>query len=235
MIKELKSVYKMKGILFHDSAFTVDVHFTEEFCRRLIRENLNLAWTCYTRVDRVNPGLLALMKQAGCWAVAYGFESGNEESLRLIKKGVTLAQNRKAAKMTRQAGLQVIGSFIICLPGEDEAMVRKTIAFAKELKLDTAVFFLPVPFPGTELYNLCKAEGGLVDNIKWEDYRQWMDQSEPLYINRKIGKEKMVELYNYAVRSFYTSAGTIMRLLNATLEIVQPNYLAADHSTPSMA
>lgn len=211
MMKKLKNLYGMKGVLFHDSAFTVNMPFAEKLCRRMIEEKLDLTWTCYTRVDRVNPGLLALMKQAGCWAVAYGFESGNEESLKLIKKGVTLRQNIEAAEMTRHAGLQVIGSFIICLPGEDEVMVRRTIVFAKKLKLDTAVFFLPVPFPGTELYDLCKAEGGLVDNIKWEDYRQWMDQSKPLYINHKIGREKMVELYNYALRSFYISAGTILR------------------------
>jgi hypothetical protein len=58
---------------------------------------------------------------------------------------------------------------------------------------------------------VCKKEGGLAKNIQWQDYRQWMDQSNPLYINPKIGKERMVELYNYAVRSFYLSPTTILR------------------------
>lgn len=86
-----------------------------------------------------------------------------------------------------------------------------TINFAKKLGLDTAVFFLPVPFPGTELHELCKADGGMVENIQWEDYKQWMDPTNPLYINPRIGKERMVELYDYAVQSFYTSLATVLR------------------------
>lgn len=210
-IRYLVKNYKMKGVLFHDSAFTVDMNFAREFCQRLIDEKLNLAWTCYTRVDRVDFNLLFLMKKAGCWGVAYGLESGNEGSLKLIQKGVTLKQNIEAIKITKKAGLQAIASFILCLPGEDTAMVKNTINFAKKLRLDTAVFFLPVPFPGTSLYEICKMDSGLADNIQWGDYKQWMDQTNPLYINPRIGKEKMIELYSYAVRSFYCSPGTILR------------------------
>ena len=213
-IRHLKEKYNMRGIIFQDSAFTINMNFTKQFCQRLIDEKLNLAWTCSTRVDRVNPELLSLMKKAGCWGLSYGLESGNEESLKLIRKDVTLSQNIEAVKMAKKAGLQVIGSIILCLPGEDEAMVRNTIKFTKKLKLDTVIFFLPVPFPGTELYEVCKREGGLVDGIKWEDYRQWMDHSRPLYINPKIGREKMIELYNYALRSFYLSPGTILRVFS---------------------
>lgn len=213
-IRYLVDKYGMKGILFHDSAFTVNMDFAKKLCQRIIDEGFDLSWTCYTRVDRVDPELLSLMKRAGCWGVAFGLESGNEESLKLIRKGVTLKQNIEGVKMAKKARLQVIGSFILCLPGEDERMVKNTIKFAKKLKLDTVVFFLPVPFPGTELYDVCKKDGGLAENIRWEDYRQWMDQTNPLYVNPKIGKDRMVQLYNYAVRSFYLSPLTILRFLS---------------------
>ncbi|MFH1507534.1 MAG: radical SAM protein, partial [Candidatus Omnitrophota bacterium] len=213
-IRYLVEKHGMKGILFHDSAFTINMDFAKKLCQRMIDERLNLSWTCYTRVDRVDPELLSLMKKAGCWGVAYGLESGNEESLKKIRKGVTLKQNIEGVRMTKKAGLQVIGSFIICLPGEDEKMAKNTIKFAKSLKLDTVVFFLPVPFPGTELYDICKKEGGLAENIQWQDYRQWMDQTNPLYVNPKIGREKMVKLYNYAVRSFYLSPSVILRFFS---------------------
>lgn len=210
-LRYLVDKYKMKGIVFQDSVFTINKAFVMEFCKRLISENIDLSWTCSTRVDCVDQQLLSLMKKAGCWGLSYGLESANEESLKMIRKGANLAQNIEAIKMAKAARLQVIGSFILCLPGEDEPMVKKTINFAIKNKLDTAIFFLPVPFPGTELYEICKNEKGLVDNIQWEDYRQWMDQSRPLYINPKIGKEKMVELYNYAVRSFYLSPNTLFK------------------------
>ena len=201
----------MRGLIFHDSAFTVSMSFAERLCKRMIDEGLDLSWTCYTRVDKVNPDLLALMKRAGCWSISYGLESANPESLELIRKGTTIEQAEQAVRWTRQAGMHVIASFIICLPGEDETMVLNTVNFAKSLKLDTAVFFLPVPFPGTGLYDLCKADGGLVADIKWEDYKQWMEPSNPLYINPRIGQGRMVKLYDYAVRSFYTSPRTIPR------------------------
>lgn len=212
-IRYLVDHHGMRGILFHDSAFTVNMKFAEEFCKRMIQEGFDLTWTCYTRVDRVNPELLALMKKAGCWAISYGIESGNPESLILIKKGTTIEQAIKAVKWTKKAGIQVIGSLILCLPGEDETMTLNTIRFAHELHLDTAVFFLPVPFPGTDLYDVCKNEGGLIDNIQWEDFREWMDPTKPLYINPKIGKGKMIEIYNYAIRSFYLSPATLFRML----------------------
>lgn len=214
-IKHLKFTYGMRGVIFHDSVFTLDNKFVEDLCHNLISEKLDISWTCYTRVDRVNLDLLRLMKKAGCWSISYGIESANPESLKLIEKGgtATVEQARKAVTWTKQVGIQTIASFIICLPGEDEQMAMNTINFARSLKLDTAVFFLPVPFPGTKLQEICKADGGLVENITWEDYKQWMDPRNPLYVNPRIGKERMVELYDYAVRSFYTSPSTIFRAL----------------------
>ena len=214
-IRHLVDNYGMKGLIFQDSVFTLDNKFVEELCHCLIAEKLDVSWTCYTRVDRVNPDLLALMKKAGCWSISYGIESANPESLKLIEKGgtATVEQAEKAVAWAKKVGIQVIASFIICLPGEDEQMALNTINFARKLKLDTAVFFLPVPFPGTGLYDICKIDGGLVENISWEDYKQWMDPRNPLYINPRIGKERMVDLYDYAVRSFYTSPATVLRAI----------------------
>lgn len=216
IISEMKYLiknYDMKGILFHDSCLTINRDFSMKLFQRMIDEKFDLTWTCYTRVDRVDPELLTLMKKAGCWSVAFGLESGNDESLKRIHKGVTVEQNVRGIKMVKNAGLQVIGSFILCLPGEDEQMTLNTIRFAKKQKLDTAVFFLPVPFFGTQLYEICKEEGGLVKDIQWEDFKQWMDQKNPLYINPLIGKNRMVELYNYAMKSFYLSPLFLFRSL----------------------
>jgi len=212
-MKYLIQNHGMKGIIFHDSCLTINRRFSVEFFSRMIDEKINVAWCCYTRVDKVDPELLSLMKKAGCWSVSFGLESGNQVSLERIHKGVTLAQNREGVRMAKKAGLQVVGSFILCLPGEDEQMSRNTIKFAKELNLDTAVFFLPVPFFGTEIYEMCKAEDALPEDIKWEDFKMWMDPTNPIYVNPLIGDKKMVKLYNEAVSSFYLSPKTLMRSL----------------------
>lgn len=201
----------MRGIVFVDSAFTINTTLAARLCQRMIDEKFDLKWHCYTRVDRVTPDLLALMRAAGCCTIAFGLESGNQTSLDRIRKATTVEQGIQAVKWARHAGLSVIASFILCLPGEDEQMTMNTIRFAKKLKLETAAFFLPVPFPGTELFEMCREEGGLRPNIRWEDFREWTNMSNPLYINPRIGKQRMVEIYNYAMRSFYLSPGNLIR------------------------
>ncbi|MDD5681185.1 MAG: radical SAM protein, partial [Candidatus Omnitrophica bacterium] len=211
-IRFLIDNYGMKGVVFHDSIFTINRQWVVEFCTKLIEQELKLAWTCFTRADAVDDELCFLMKKAGCWSIAFGIESANQESLDLVKKSIKVERIRQGIRSVKKAGLEMISSIILCLPGEDEQMVRKTIKFVKDMDLDIVVFYLPVPFPGTELYEMCKREGGLAENIAWEDYRQWMDQRNPLYINPKIGKEKMVELYQYAFRAFYLSPKYIWKI-----------------------
>ena len=77
--------------------------------------------------------------------------------------------------------------------------------------MNTSIFFLPVPFPGTQLFEDCKEIGGLQENIQWEDYKQWMDPTVPLWVNPLIGKERMLDLYNLAIRTFYLSPSTLIR------------------------
>lgn len=212
-IKFLRDKYGMKGIIFHDSIFTINKRWIMEFCRKLIDEKIDIAWTCYTRADAVDEELCRLMKKAGCWSIAFGIESANQESLNLIKKNITVEKIIRGINAVKNAGLEIIGSIILCLPGEDEQMVKKTIHFVKEMDLDVVVFFMPVPFPGTELFEICKKEGGLVGDIDWKDYKQWMDQKNPLYINPKLGKDKMLDLYQYAFRTFYLSPKYIWKNL----------------------
>ena len=211
-MKSLKKWHGMKGVIFQDSCLTVNRKFSKRLFERMIDEKLELVWTGYTRADKVDKELLDLMKRSGCWSISFGIESANDYSLSAMRKGLTVRQNIEAVKMTKRAGIQVIGSFILCLPGEDEEMTLRTTRLAKALKLDIAVFFLPIPFPGTKLYEMCK--DNLRENIQWSDYSQWMTQDDPLYINPKIGKERMVELYRYALKSFYGSPGYIMRSLS---------------------
>lgn len=211
-LKHLKERYGMKGVYFLDSIMTVNRKFTIELCKRMVEEKLDLQWSCSTRVNCIDPELLHWMKKAGCWNISFGLESGNDSSLKAMHKKATTAQAREAVKMVKKAGIQVTGFFILCLPGEDEEMSLNTIHFAKELKMDTSIFFLPVPFPGTELYDVCKEIGGLKEDIDWDDYRQWMDPTEPLWVNPLIGKERMVDLHRYAIRTFYLSPLTLIRM-----------------------
>lgn len=211
-IRLLKTNYGAQGIVFQDSTFSANREWTLDLCRAIREAELGIVWSCGSRVDRVDPELLKEMKRSGCWKIFYGLESGNQKSLDLIRKGVTVDQNRQAVAWAREAGLFIEATYIIGLPGETEEDVLRTIDFAKEMATQAALFFLPIPFPETELWRQCEADGGLRADAGWDDYST-LDFSNPVYVNPLLGKEKMTELWQYSINSYYTRPKVIWRNL----------------------
>jgi radical SAM superfamily enzyme YgiQ (UPF0313 family) len=206
-LKILKEKKGARGIYFQDSTFTMNRKYTVELLSLMIKEKLGLLWTCNTRTDRVDPELLAMMREAGCRTIFYGIESGNPESLKVIHKQCTVEQQTRGAMWTHEAGIRMLCNYIICLPGEDEKMVENTIRYARSLKSQMALFYLPVPFPGSALYEECRKDGGLIrPDARWSDYLS-IDFDNPVYVNPKIGKERMKYWYRRAFRDYYLTPG----------------------------
>ena len=219
-IRILQALWDARGIYFQDSAFTVRKAWVQELCERMIEEDLGIRWACNLRVDNVTEDLLKLMARAGCWMCVFGIESGNQESLDLMKKGITLKQQQDAVRWTRQAGIQVMNNFILGVPGETEAMVNRTIQYSLELGGEIALYWLPVPYPGTELWNTAKEAGGLREDAPWSDFGS-MDYRNLVYVNPLLGPDrasaqaKMLELHSRAYRAFYSSPRTLLRNVRA--------------------
>lgn len=203
-LKILKTEKNARGVYFQDSTFTANRKFTVELMNLMIEADLGLLWSCNTRADCVDPELLRIMYRAGGRQIAVGVESGNQESLDMVKKNTTLAKQEQGVKWIRQAGFRCNNSFIICLPNETEAMVRNTINFAKRLKAPIAVFWFPVPYPGTELYKACEADGGLRRMQGWNDYLS-LNFDDPIYVNPILGVDKMKYLHKRANFEYYLS------------------------------
>lgn len=197
---------KVRSIYFKDSTFTINRGYTEELLNRIIEAKLGIIWACSTRVDCVDAALLKVMRRSGCWQIGFGIESGNQETLDFLKKGkrINLEVIRKSVAEAKRNRINVVTSFILGLPNEDEAMVKNTIRFAKELRGHQAMFYLPVPYPGTELYQICKTKGGLRENARWRDYLS-VDFKNPVYVNPTLGREKMRYYYYKAYQEFYRS------------------------------
>jgi radical SAM superfamily enzyme YgiQ (UPF0313 family) len=164
----------------------------------MIREDVDVTWTCYSRVDTVNADMLKLMKKAGCWNIFYGFESGNQELLDMIDKKITLEQIRQVSKWTKDAGIEVRASFMIALPGETPEMAKKTIDFAISIDADYAQFSITTPFPETKLYEDAKKHGIVLNDFS--KYNLW----EPVFIPFGYKDKKEIEdIGKLAVRKFY--------------------------------
>ena len=203
-IRILKDKYRAKGIFFLDSTFTVNRKWLREFCNEYIRSDLNLPWACNSRTDTIDSELLLSMKDAGCWSILFGIESANQKSLDLINKRTTVEQNTYAIQLCLDLGYYVYTSYIICLPGETKEDTLNTINYAKRMGNHLAIFYLPVPYPKTRLWEICKEMGVLREHARWSDFNSW-DFSNPVYINPFIGKENMQKLLKQAYLSFYSN------------------------------
>ncbi|MEW5945293.1 MAG: radical SAM protein [bacterium] len=156
--------FGVRDLVIADESFLLNHGRVMEFCEAMMREGFHrkVGWVCQARVDHAEPDVLKLMRKAGCRVVAYGIESGNQEILRGIRKGITLAQAVDAVRWTKEAGILADTNFIIGHPGDTHETIRETIEFAVKLDAHMASFATLVPFPGTEVARMAaKGEGGL--------------------------------------------------------------------------
>ena len=149
----------VKEFFFDDDTFNIQKARTIELCAKL--KPLKLTWSCTSRVTTDFETLKA-MKEAGCRLLIVGYESGDQQILKNIKKGATVERARDFTRDCKKLGLVVHGDFILGLPGETKETIRRTIDFAKELDVETIQVSLAHAYPGTELYDYAKANGFLV-------------------------------------------------------------------------
>lgn len=160
--REFKQAHEMfpqaKEFFFDDDTFNIRKDRVLELCKRF--EPVGFRWSCTSRVHGDYETLRA-MADAGCRLLIVGFESGDSQILKNIKKGATVEMGRNFVKNCKKAGIVVHGDFIIGLPGETKETIRKTIEYAKELDCETIQVSMAHAFPGTELYNQAAQNGFL--------------------------------------------------------------------------
>ena len=153
----IEEMWKLKKLGIHNihmyaDLFTVNRDQVIELCQLMIEENIQIKWTCNSRVDFVDEEMLTLMGKAGCRLISWGIESGNEQILKHARKGAYPDKAERALRWAKKAGIMNWGYFIIGLPGETEDTIKETIAFAKKLPLDIALFHVAAPYPGTPFF-----------------------------------------------------------------------------------
>lgn len=201
VIEEIKLLirdYGAKDISFWDDTLTINKKWSTELCELILKERLDITWTCYASVKTVNKELLTLMKKAGCWNMFFGFEAGDQRLLDGINKGITLDQIRKVNTWCQELSIEVRASFMIALPYETPQLCQKTIDFAKELNPDYAQFCITTPFPKTKLFEYAHKYGSL--DLNFSKYNIW----EPVFVPFGYkNKEEILAMERKAVREFY--------------------------------
>ncbi len=197
MIKHLKSNYGIKSLVFYDDYFVADKRRLKEICLKMIEEKVDLEWVCSARVNAITGEMLSLMKQAGCFQIAYGIESGNQNILNLQQKGITLERVRSAVEMTYKAGIRTKGYFMIGHPTETQETIFETIDFAKSIPLDNfqATYF--TPFPGSPAYDIADKYGAFEKD--WKKMNMW----DIVFVPRGFTRKDLRRYLKMVHRKFY--------------------------------
>jgi radical SAM superfamily enzyme YgiQ (UPF0313 family) len=149
----------VKEFFFDDDTFNIQKARTIELCRAL--QPLNLTWSCTSRVTTEYETLKA-MREAGCRLLIVGYESGDPQVLKNVKKGADVQRARQFTRDCHSLGLKIHGDFILGLPGETRESIRRTIDFAKELDCETIQVSVAHAYPGTEMFDMVVKNGFLV-------------------------------------------------------------------------
>ena len=162
----LKLFPDVQEIFFDDDTFTIGKERVLALCERF--KPLNFTWSCTSRVH-VDLETLQAMRAAGCRLFIVGFESGNPQILKNIKKGASVEQAREFMKNCKKAGIVVHGDFIIGLPGETRETIEESLQFAKELDCETIQVSIAHAYPGTEFYDFAQTNGYFRSDVEMTD------------------------------------------------------------------
>jgi hopanoid biosynthesis associated radical SAM protein HpnJ len=143
----------LKEIFFDDDTFNYQKARTIELCREL--KPLKFTWSCTSRVT-TDYDTLKAMREAGCRLLIVGYETGDPQILKNIKKGATIDMALRFTDNCKKLGLAVHGDFIVGLPGETRDSIRRTIDYAKRLDCETIQVSIAHPYPGTEFYDYAR-------------------------------------------------------------------------------
>lgn len=213
-IRELGEDYGIRNITFMDDSFTVNSRKVVELCNALIADKINITWSCLTRVDIISDSLIALMKKSGCTKIVVGIESGNERILQFINKNTTLNMIRNAVGILRRHNMFWAGFFLFGLPTETEAEILDTLSFMREIRPDWAHVSMFTPYPGTTLYDYCRENKIIGDNVNYDKYTH---QCGALDFSGQIPKKRGDELALYLLREFHNYNSSIRSLTKRAL------------------
>jgi hopanoid biosynthesis associated radical SAM protein HpnJ len=154
---------EMKELFFDDDTFTADPKRAVAIAKGLGR--LGITWSTNSRAN-VDRETLKALKDGGLRLFVIGYESGNEQILKNIKKGVSVERARRFTKDCHDIGILIHGTFIVGLPGETRDTIEQTIRFAQEMQPETLQVSLASPYPGTAMYDWVREKNFLtVDSL----------------------------------------------------------------------
>jgi len=214
----LVNEYGVRCLEFADDIFTLKKNRMHEILDRIIDNEYRISFNCLSRVDAVDRDMLLKLKQAGCYLIRFGIESGSQKMLDKMKKGTRIEQIKDTFKLLNKVKIHSLATFIIGHPGETRETVLETIKLAKSIKPSAALFFNMVPLVGTESCDMV-SKNNLIITENWFHWKQIADI--PFVRTEELTGDEILELRKLAFRKFYFTPYFMLKTLISIRSIAQ--------------
>jgi len=223
-IKYLKEKYDIDGFYIHDDTFTIKSGRVIEFCEKLIDLKYRFVWGMEGRVNQFPDKVFRVLKRSGCIQIDLGVESGSQESLDRMKKGITVKDTEEIFRRCHSENIRTYANILINTPEETEEDVRKTIALMENIKATVYGICVTTPYPGTEIYDHYVRPPLFVEEYQlYEDYKTYTSIVDPRFhmaahglnieeLSEKLGRRFMlnrswqiISLHPFYLRVLFTS------------------------------
>lgn len=230
-VEVLQKEYGTREFHFVDDAMTLHRKRLAEFCRGIADRKMNFRWTIMTRIDAVNEEFLRMIREAGCYQIDFGVESGDPVTLRRIHKPHTVDMVKKVIPLTAKMGIDPYVFFILGFPWEDAASLDNTLSLMKEIaphvaNFHPAVASILIPFPGTEIYEQFKDEYGF-QNWWLSDKRNY---DEMIPDRKSYYESKIFHLGNILKADFFRYDESVRKKIYEIFEFMHFHNLSKNTS-----
>lgn len=214
-IRLLQENYGVKEILFREDNFTANRKRVFEFCDILIKEKIDITWMCLADANSITEEMAIRMKEAGCWHIGVGVESGNQGIINILKKNIKLERVEKVFNFLHEAGIKTLAFFMIGNYADTQETIEDTIRFATRLNTDFAIFTITTPFPGTELFEMA-VNHHLISNFDISQVSNnplMFRQKQPVLRTPTLSERQLIWYQKKAILKFYLRPKQLFRIL----------------------
>jgi radical SAM superfamily enzyme YgiQ (UPF0313 family) len=210
-IEEIIKKHHIRNITMWSDTFTLNRNFVVEVCEEILRSGLKFNWMTNSRVDKVDPELLRLMRKSGCWIISYGAESGVQKIIDNAKKEIDVNQTKNAFKWSKDAGIETMAHIVLGLPGETKETIQQTVDFVIKLDPDYTQFYCAIPFPGTEFYQMA-IENNWITTNEWNSF----EINQPIISTPFLSAKELRKAKKQAFKSFYLRPSYALKVFRRT-------------------
>jgi radical SAM superfamily enzyme YgiQ (UPF0313 family) len=218
VVEEFRAIAELgiTDVQIYDDTFTWSKKRVLEICHGLLDNNIKINWAIRDRVKRADPDIYRLMKQAGCYRIHFGVETGSKRILDATGKATTLEEAESAISMAKTEGFDTMAYYMFGFPSETRQDMEKTVSFAKKLDTSYAAFAVTIPYAGTALYDL-GLDQKIIPYDFWKEYTKNPTPNFriPHLIEDHLSREDLINMKNSALFNYYFRPKTIWRELRS--------------------